>query len=380
MAKSPRLNLLVFAVVLFPFVSCSRDTRPLDERVREALDDRLEQYDVRGVSSAIVMPDGTVHRICAGFSHDSVAMQPDMLFATGSITKNLVAALVLQLAEEGILSLDDKVTKWLPPYPHIDSTITLRQMLGHTSGIFMFWENQKLWDDLIQYRDSVFTPEVVLTYLKQPHFAPGKGFRYSNTNYLLLATIITKATGSSLSAQLRKRFWQPLGFKNSYLSMEDAIPGDQLAHVWGDNFEKDGQVRDLTFLPRASHESITYGSAGVFTTAEELAVWCSSLFGGRVLRRASLDEMLKFNTAASSSWCDSYGLGVFTFTKKIRDGVTAYGHGGGNIGTSAYMAYLPEYGVSIVVMINFMHGTCPSRMLEDVIDIVKDHVRDEAQR
>jgi D-alanyl-D-alanine carboxypeptidase len=253
-------------------------------------------------------------------------------------------------------------------------------MLGHTSGIFMFWENQKLWDDLIQYRDSVFTPEVVLTYLKRPHFAPGKGFRYSNTNYLLLATIITKATGSSLSAQLRKRFWQPLGFKNSYLSMEDAIPGVQLAHVWGDNFEKDGPVRDLTFLPRASHESITYGSAGVFTTAEELAVWCSSLFGGRVLKQASLDEMLKFNTAASSSWCDSYGLGVFTFTKKIRDGVTAYGHGGGNIGTSAYMAYLPEYGVSIVVMINFMHGTCSDRMLEDVIDIVKDHVRDEEQR
>jgi D-alanyl-D-alanine carboxypeptidase len=343
--------------------------------VKEALNDRLEQYDVKGVSSAIVLPDGTVHRICAGISHESVAMRPDMLFATGSITKNLVAALVLQLAEEGILSLDDKVTKWLPPYSHVDSTITLRQMLGHTSGLFMFWENQKLWDDLIKYRDSVFTPDVVLSYLKQPHFAPGRGFRYSNTNYLLLATIITKATGASLSAQLRKRFWKPLGFKNSYLSKEDTIPGDQLAHVWGDNFEKDGPFRDLTFLPRASHESITYGSSGVFTTAEELAVWCSALFGGKVLKRTSLDQMLKFNAAASSSWCDSYGLGVFTFTKKIRDGVTAYGHGGGNIGTSAYMAYLPDYGVSIVIMINVMHGTCPDRMLEDLIEIVTDDLR-----
>jgi D-alanyl-D-alanine carboxypeptidase len=241
---------------------CSRDVRTLDERVRDALHDRLEQYDVPGASVAFVLANDTIHRVCAGVSHDSVAMAPDMLFAIGSITKNVVAALVLQLAEEGVLSLEDPLHRWLPSFPRVDSSITIRQLLSHTSGIFMFWENQRLWDDLIKYRDSVFTPEAVLTYLREPHFAPGRGFRYSNTNYLLLAMIVTRATRSTLSAELRRRFWGPLGLRDIYLSMEEEIPRDRLAHVWGDNFEKGGPTRDITHLPRASHESITYGSSG----------------------------------------------------------------------------------------------------------------------
>lgn len=68
-------------------------------------------------------------------------------------------------------------------------------------------------------------------------------------------------------------------------------------------------------------------------------------------------------------------MGVFVFKNKIRNGERAYGHRGGNIGTSAYMAYLPDYGVSIAVMINFMHGECPDRMLEDIIEIVTDDLR-----
>jgi D-alanyl-D-alanine carboxypeptidase len=236
----------------------------------------------------------------------------------------------------------------------------------------MFWENQKIWDDLIAYRDSVFTPEVVMSYLKAPHFEPGEGFRYSNTNYLLLAMIVTRATHSTLSAELRTRFWEPLGMQDTYLSMEDKIPREQLAHVWGDNFEKGSIIRDLTYLPRASHESITYGSSGVFTTPRDLAIWCGSLFGGKVLRESSLSDMLEFNRQAAGSWCEGYGLGVFRFKRNITAWKKAYGHGGGNIGTSAYMAYLPDYDVGLVVMINFHHGRCPDRMLKDMVKIVTD--------
>ncbi|MCU0411542.1 MAG: beta-lactamase family protein, partial [Bacteroidetes bacterium] len=320
MGHSPRNGPHLLIVLILALASCSPDLRPLDEQVHEALADRLEQYDVKGASVAIMLPDGTLHRVAVGFSHDSVAMHPDMLFATGSITKNFVAALTLRLAEEGLLSLEDPLHAWLPSYPHIDTTITIRQLLGHTSGIFMFWENQKIWDDLIAHRDSNFSPEVVLSYLKEPHFAPGKGFRYSNTNYLLLAMIATKATGSTLAQEFRERLWKPLGLRNTYLSMEDSIPSDQLAHVWGDNFEKEGRVRDITFLPRTSHESITYGSSGVFTTAGELAMWCDALFRGKVLQSGSLENMLTMNRDAASSWCESYGLGVFMLKMKITNG------------------------------------------------------------
>ena len=362
------------ALLLILLASCARDIRPLDERLTEALNDRLRQYGVRGASAAVVLPGGDIHTVAAGVSHDSVAMRPNMLFATGSITKNMVAALVLRLAEEGVLSLDDPLRRWLPPIPHVDGTITIRQLLGHTSGIYMFWENQRIWDDLIRFRDSIFAPDAVLTYLKEPYFAPGGGFHYSNTNYLLVAMIATRATHSTLSTELRKRFWKPLALGETYLSMEEEIPRDRLAHVWGDNFENDGSNRDITFLPRASHESITYGSSGVFTTAENLARWGAALFGGRVLSPPSLRRMVDFNPAAAGSWCRGYGLGTFLFTAGVSKGETAYGHGGGNIGTSAYLAYLPRSGVSIAVMINFFHPECPDRMLKDIIGIVTDYL------
>lgn len=354
-------------VSLFVAVSCSHESRSLDDQLGEAVGDRLHQYDVKGASAAIMLPGGSMHSVAVGSSHDTVAVRPDMLFAIGSITKNMVAALVFQLAEEGVLSLDDPLHRWLPDYPHIDSTITIRQLLAHTSGIFMFWENPELWADLIRYRDRVFTPEEVLTYLHEPHFPPGEGFRYSNTNYLLLAMIVTRATDSSLSAEFRERFWEPLGLGSTYLSMEEELP-DRFAHVWGDNFEDDGSNRDLTYLPRASHESITYGSSGVFTTPEDLTRWCDALFGGEVLKNSSMDQMLDFQQKG-------YGLGVHLFRKRITHGEKAYGHGGGNIGTSTYMVYLPDDDVSIAFSINSMHGECPDRILGDIIGIVTRHLR-----
>jgi len=286
------MNKLSFIVILLSFTlifsSCSLDTRTLEERMQAVLDENIEDYDARGVSATIIMPGQPIWKGVAGISHDTVKMSPDMLFAIGSITKNFVAALTLKLSEDGMLSLDDPLSKWLPSYPHIDAGITICQLLNHTSGIYMFWDNEKIWDDLKKDRTKVWTPEEILSYIKEPCFAPGDGWRYSNTNYLLLAMIIEKATGSNLSTEFKKRFWQPLNIENAYLSVEEDIPDNQ-AHVYGDNFNNDGSNIDLTFLPRASHESIIYGSGGLFMTAEDLAQWCHLLFEGEVLRQQSMD-------------------------------------------------------------------------------------------
>jgi D-alanyl-D-alanine carboxypeptidase len=275
-----------------------------------------------------------------------------MLFAIGSVTKNFVAALTLSLVEEGELSLDDPVSKWLPTYPYVDGNITIRQLLNHTSGIYMFWENQKIWDDLKDERAKYWTPEEVLAYIEEPYFEAGEGWRYSNTNYLLLAMIINQATGSNLSTQLNNRFFQPLGFSDFYLSQEESIPADQQSHVYSDNFEPGEPIRDVTFLPRTSHESITYGSAGIFTTSENLARWSQSLFEGRILEAQSMDEMLNFVAFSPVSNMSAYGLGVQEFKRDITSGQRGIGHAGGNIGTTTYMVYLPEQHVSIVMMIN----------------------------
>jgi D-alanyl-D-alanine carboxypeptidase len=363
-----RWPLFAAALVIFGLPTCTLDQRPLPDKLQAALDGRLRRCEAKGASVAFMLPDGTLWRGVSGVSHEAVEMAPDMAFAIGSITKNMVAALALQLAEEGKLSLEDPIGKWLPAYPHADPAITIRQMLGHTSGLFMFWDNQRLWDDLIRNRTKAFTPEEVLGYLQEPYFPPGQGYHYSNTNYLLAAMILTQATGSTLSAELRRRFWEPLGLRSACLPPEEPYP-ENLAHVWGDNFETGGSYRDITFLPRTSHDTITYGSAGAFMTAEDLARWTHALFHARVVGGESLAQMQAFGRSGG------YGLGLGQLGRGVAGGLNAVGHGGGNIGTSAYMAYLPDHDLSMAVMVNHFGGSCASRIVRDVARTAVFHLQ-----
>lgn len=355
-------------LLMIASISCQPQS-PIEVKMQKTLDEGIRKFSVKGVSASVIFPNDKTWTGVSGFSHDSVSIKPDMLFAIGSITKNMVAALVLKLVEEKALSLEDPISKWLPPYPHVDSTVTIRQLLNHTSGIYMFWENDNIWNDLKKDRKKVWTPDEILSYIKQPYFTPGDGFRYSNTNYLLLAMIIKKATGSNLSTEFTNRFWKPLDIKNAFLAIEQVIPENQ-AHVFGDNFNNDGSFQDLTFLPRASHDSITYGSAGLFMAAEDLARWCQYLFEGKIVSRQSLAEMLKFIDTGRVANMSAYGLGVQQFTRKISNGKKAIGHAGGNIGTVTYMVYLPKYHTSIVVMTNDFNSRCNEYIVNKLIKMV----------
>ena len=370
MTARRHVPILLAALALSALCSCARDTRSLDARVNEAIAQGLRRHGVKGASVALILPDDSLRCFAGGVSHDSVPVSAGMLIAAGSITKNVVAALVLQLAEEGCLSLEDPLSRWLPSYAQVDGSITLRQLLAHTSGLFMFWDNQRIWDDLIAHRDSAFTPEAVLTYLREPYFAPGKGFHYSNTNYLLLAMMITRATRSTLSAEMRRRFWEPLGLENTYLSMEERIP-ERLLHVWGDNFEKGTPIRDITDLPRTSHETITYGSSGIFTTPGDLARWEHALFGGKILKSSSLATMLHIGPGG-------YGLGVHRFGRRLAGGQEAVGHGGGSIGAQTYMVHWPARRVSLVVSVNEFNAGCLNDITRAVSRIVMNRVSDDS--
>ena len=345
-----KLFLIINSGLILASCIISEDKSP-DQRYQIVLDKGIKKFNIRGVSAAIVFDTGSLWVGTSGISHDTVSMKPDMLFSIGSITKNFVATLTLKLVEEGTLSLEDKLSEWLPPYPNIDSNITIRQLLNHTSGIYMFWNNDDLWDALRKDRNRVWIPEEVLEYIKEPHFSAGESWGYSNTNYLLMAMIIEKATGSALSSELKKKLLEPLYLKNYYIWLADSIPENQ-AHVFGDNFQFGNSEKDLTFLPRVSHESITFGSSGIVTTASDLAKWCHSLFEGKVLSEKSMNEMLNFVEFRPQSNLKAYGLGVQEFRRNISSGEKVIGHGGGNIGSTTYMVYLPEYHASVVVMVN----------------------------
>lgn len=349
-SKMARFLLILLSVLcLHPFHSIAH--AELDKQLQSVLEKGLRKHGARGVSAAIVFPDGSAWTNTSGVSHDTVAMQPDMLFAIGSVTKNIMAALVLRLAEESELSLDDSLAQWLPAFQHVDPSITIRQLLNHTSGLYMYWENDDIWEDLKKDRTRVWTPNDVLSYIKEPYFAPGGGWRYSNTNYLLLAMVIEEATGKRLSEVMHQFFWEPMAISSAFLSTGNGLP-ENMAHVYGDNFQSGAVESDITYLPRASHESIGFGSSGLFMTSKDLALWCHRLFEGQVLRESSMAEMLSFVNFRPVSNMRAYGLGVQLFKRDLSSGKDAIGHAGGNIGSTTYMVYLPEYHFSVVVMVN----------------------------
>jgi D-alanyl-D-alanine carboxypeptidase len=215
----------------------------------------------------------------------------------------------------------------------------------------MFWSNQKIWDDLKADREKIWTPEEVLSYISDPYFPPGQGYRYSNTNYLLLAMIIEKATGRTLADELRGRFWAPFKLNDTWLAVQERIPTNQI-HIWGDNWNDDGSYIDMTFLFRSAHDSICFGSGGLFMTAENLARWGQELFEGNILSQKSMSEMLEFVDIGRGGNMEAYGPGVQKFRSRISGGETGVGHAGGGKGSVAYMVHLPDHHVTVAVLIN----------------------------
>lgn len=261
--------------------------------------------------------------------------EPQERFRIGSATKAFTAAVVLQLVGEGRLSLDDTVEKWLPGL--VQNTITIRQLLNHTSGIFNYGNDPEFFklgmgDAWFEHRYDVHTPEelVKIGLRNPPSFEPGQGFGYSNTNYFLAAMIVEKLTGRPLAEELDSRIIRPLGLSGTYLPGTDTtISGPHPVH-YSTLFIPGGKVHDAS----DADQSFAWAAGGVVSTTGDLQVFFRALLGGHLLPAAEQRELL--TTVETSGWIPNtrYGLGVFSQT--LPCGVTVWGGGGATYGSWVY--------------------------------------------
>ncbi|MBW2429082.1 MAG: serine hydrolase, partial [Deltaproteobacteria bacterium] len=168
MKKKLFLNFLVSACLAFNFIfwfapAAADSSLTLADKLQQVLDTELARHHGIGVSAAVIIPARTSWHGVSGVSHGTTSITPEMLFGIGSITKNFMAALILQLAEEGKLSLEDSLSKYLSINPNINGTITIRQLLNHTSGIYNFSEHPSVWDTIFANPQRLWTPEEILT-------------------------------------------------------------------------------------------------------------------------------------------------------------------------------------------------------------------------
>ena len=338
--------------------------------LKEVLDSAIDRHNGIGVSAAVIVPGRMPWLGVSGVSHESTSITPDMIFGAGSTTKSFMAALILQLVEEKQLSLEDPIGKYLPSYPNISGSVTIHQLLNHTSGIYNVTEHSSFWDTILWNRMKSWSPEEILqNFVSTPYFSPGEGWHYSNTNYILLGMLAEAVTGSKVSSELRNRFLTPLGLTRTFLEIEEQITGT-VAHRWYD-FYGDGTPDDISFLIRTSEFSAYWTAGAMFSTAEDLAKWAQALFGGSVLKQSSLDQMLTFHSPTPGEpQMAGYGLGALKYAPEVVAQETAYGHGGWVIGYQTVLAYLPDYDVTISIIINENNDDCLLAIADGLVRVV----------
>lgn len=312
--------------------------------VRRVLERAVAEGDVPGILAEI-SDGGETWFGAAGVAEVETgrAFLPQDRFRIGSTTKTFTATVVLQLAAERRLSLDDTVEKWLPGVVygngHDGGKITIRHLLRQTSGVFNY-----LLDLEKLFRRDRWRPdqlvEIAMTY--PPDFEPGTDWRYSNTNFILAGMIIERATGGAFADAVSRRIAQPLGLTGTYMPDDPAVRGTH-GRFYSKLYstDPDAAIHDATEID----PSPFWAAGGMISTVGDLNRFFAALLGGRLLPPAQQGEM--FTTVPTKDWIPDtmYGLGISSV--KLSCGVTVWGHGGSILGSWSY-TYGTRDGVRVV--------------------------------
>jgi len=330
-------------------VGCSEPSQHQDESTQPALDDALaaeliaeleDQFDVLGTAGlqvAVQVPGHSLWSVSVGVADLSTGAEllPDHRLKAASISKTFTAAVMLQLVGEGLVGLDDTLDSWDIEVFRQDE-ITIRHLLNHSSGLVEytslpsfaidptgFWSRQ---DQL-----ALLAEEPLL-------FDPGTDWQYANSNYLALGLVIEAATQSTWSAEVTRRVLEPLSLSDTFaVAPEDSLPERVPGHV------NDTVVQSNQEL----HHSATWAAGGVLSTASDLALWGTALYGSAFLAPAQQESMLDNPVILSSSL--SYGLGVMLLDD---DFGVQLGHNGALAGYAGWMGHRVDSGTTVVVLGN----------------------------
>jgi D-alanyl-D-alanine carboxypeptidase len=324
----------------------------LAKNFQHAIDSITYKYlTTSGISAAIMIPDKGTWLGVSGFStvNPIESIRTETLFHIESNTKGFVSTVVLQLAEEGKLSLDDSICQYLPPIPNVPGNITIRQLLTMRSGLWDVTNDSPAAMDSIRANpDRVWTPEEVLsTFLRPPKSLPGSGWSYCNTNLILGGMIVRDVTKTTLSVQIRQRILDPLSMTRTFFPEEEPAL-TPIANAW------EGDVDNNRYFGHA-HNSISWAAGALISTAEDAVRWANAIYGGQLLTPASQSEFLSFVPAngpiagIDGLTFDGYGLCVCNFSFL---GKRFVGHSGGAPGFSSFIMRYPETGLCIAVLLN----------------------------
>jgi len=338
---------------------------PAEAALKALLDQRAEKT-FPALAMAIGKGDKLIWQAAAGYADakNHLRATPETLFGIGSITKVFVAVIILQLVEEGSLTLDAFLADWLAEESLAGvanaETVTVRQLLAHYSGI-PSWENQQAWIYAARGRevkpDKIWLPEENLDFIRGKSLLcqPGEAFHYSNSNFTLLGLLIEKVTSHAFEEALRQRIIGPLRLKNTFLETSFSSGRKNLAkrfHRLDAHFIKNAGISayfkaepgDLLDVS-AVNLSVEWAAGGIVSTAQDVMTFILALKNGKLLNPESMAAMQRWLPADSGEM----GLSLFRINT---DGGPATGHGGNVLGASACVWWYEKANCAVALLTN----------------------------
>ncbi|MBL8824784.1 MAG: beta-lactamase family protein [Planctomycetia bacterium] len=351
-----RLVLMV-VFLLVPSLLFAQAER-IEQKLQAKLDALFKQSSIPGVSAAVAMPDGKVISVTAGWADKEAKkkMAADTLQIQGSVGKTYVAAIALQLIHEKKLNLDEKVhtylchQQWYSKLPNA-SDITVRMLMNHTSGIMRYELDPKFIADLTKSPTKEWKPAERLEYVfgKKPKFEAGKGWDYSDTNYIVLGLIIEEMTGKSIEDLIKTRLLEPLGLKQTMSTNRLTIPGLAQGYAGPQNPFGGKELMLNADGSMIVNPQFEWTGGGMASTTADLAMWGKLMYEGKAFDASMLPIMLQGVKAPMLGRDAQYGLGVIL--RPTPHGKT-YGHSGFFPGYMTEMMHWPESKICVAVQVN----------------------------
>ncbi len=334
---------LVTAFVLAALV-CTVPAFAVTDSISEQIEDYLSQTypATQPGATVIITKDGEmIFRGAYGMADLELAvpLAPDMVFRLGSITKQFTGAAILLLEQEGKLSVDDPITKFLPDYPTHGHDITVAHLLAHTSGIRSYtgipgWMDKKIKEDLT-------LEELIDAFKSEPmDFAPGERYLYNNSGYVLLGAVVEAASGKSYEEFLEERIFGPLEMERSDFGNHSRIIKHRArGYQAGPGGWSNAQYLSMT-QPHAA--------GSLLSTVDDLARWDRSLYTGELFDQESMNkifEPFELNDGTSTDYSYGFSIGELRGRKSIS-------HGGGINGFRTFALRVPEEKLYVAVLTN----------------------------
>jgi D-alanyl-D-alanine carboxypeptidase len=374
--NSRRLLIAVLPLALMaaaiPVGAHAMEPTPIDSELADKLQTRLDtwrkNHRAPGVAAAVRLPDGSRWVGVSGTrttGKHAKAVAADTPFAVASLTKTFMAALILQLREEGDLWLGTKISRWLPDYPKADK-ITVKMLLNHRSGIFDYFAHPAYERKVFGRPKHRWRAQEILALRGPRYCAPGKCYRYSNTNYVLLGRIVNKITGANPAHNIRERFLEPLGLADTYFQGQEPVEAFAAKGYWATSGGWRGFSDGSKLRPNTSGATVANAAGAIVSSVRDISDWQDALLGGEVLQRKSLELMLQFHPSSG------YGLGM---RRAVLDGHKGIGHGGSLRGYHSVMYRLPDRDLDVVVLTNLGHTNIQG-LADKVTSITLKHIAD----